>query len=282
MAALESPAPSRLSLALWRPPERLASQQKPRHNQLMSKGFSAVLLTFICALSGIAQDSELSSDFYEQKRPPNFEGIGKFYLGREISHVMGHLGADWLERDSRESEERPDVLVRMLDIQPGSVIADIGAGTGYFSRRLAKATGAEGVVLAVDLQPEMLTLLRDNMHEAGLENVVPILGDVDDPKLLGQSVDLALMVDVYHEFEFPHEMMSRIVDSLSDEGIVAFVEYRAEDPEVPIKRLHKMTEAQVIKEAEFVGLKHWRTLSTLPRQHVVLCRKASDSDSKQE
>lgn len=248
----------------------------------MSKGFSAVLLTFICALSGIAQDSELSSDFYEQKRPPNFEGIGKFYLGREISHVMGHLGADWLERDSRESEERPDVLVRMLDIQPGSVIADIGAGTGYFSRRLAKATGAEGVVLAVDLQPEMLTLLRDNMHEAGLENVVPILGDVDDPKLLGQSVDLALMVDVYHEFEFPHEMMSRIVDSLSDEGIVAFVEYRAEDPEVPIKRLHKMTEAQVIKEAEFVGLKHWRTLSTLPRQHVVLCRKASDSDSKQE
>lgn len=242
------------------------------------------LLILLVALSSTApaQESDDTASIYDQRRPPNFEGIGKFYQDREISHVMGHLGAEWLERDSRESEERPNTLIRLLDIQPGAVIADIGAGTGYFSRRLARATGPEGVVLAVDLQPEMLTLLRDNMSAEGLDNVVPILGDVDDPKLLGQSVDLVLMVDVYHEFEFPHEMMTRIVRALSPKGVVAFVEYRAEDPEVPIKRLHKMSEAQVIREAEFVGLEHVQTIADLPRQHLILCRKAAHTNQPSE
>jgi len=215
---------------------------------------------------------------YSKVENSSIDGIGKAYLGREISHVMGHRGANWLERDSREEEENPDLLIEELKIQPGWNIADIGAGTGYYCRRLAEATGKSGTVFAVDIQPEMLAYLRENMRTAGHENVVPILGDIDDPKLHGIEIDLALMVDVYHEFSNPYEMLVRMTHALAPDGQIVFAEYRAEDPEVPIKPLHKMTEAQVIREAEFVGLKHVKTVRSLPWQHLIFFEKAPLGD----
>jgi precorrin-6B methylase 2 len=201
------------------------------------------------------------------------DGIGKFYLGREIAQVMGHEGADWLERPERATEEEPGKLIAQLGPKPGDVVADIGAGSGYMSRRLAAKILPNGKVLAVDLQPEMLQLLTNKMAALGITNVLPVLGTVSDPKLPAASVDLVLMVDVYHEFDFPYEMMAAICRSLKPSGRVIFVEYRAEDPEVPIKRLHKMTEAQVRKEMAGLPLRWVRTSEVLPRQHIIVFAK---------
>jgi ubiquinone/menaquinone biosynthesis C-methylase UbiE len=188
---------------------------------------------------------------------------------------MGHEGADWLERPEREAEEQTDKLVEQLKVKLGDVVADIGAGSGYFSKRLARRVGPQGKVLAVDIQPEMLDLLTNTMVKLGITNVVPVLGTVSDPKLPAGSVDLALMVDVYHEFSFPYEMMTGIRRSLKPTGRVVFVEFRAEDPAVPIKRLHKMAEAQVKKEMSIVSL-HWvGTSEVLPRQHIIVFDKPS-------
>jgi SAM-dependent methyltransferase len=207
---------------------------------------------------------------YEVRAVHDPDGIGKFYRGREIAQVMGHQGADWLERPERELEEQPDRMVEQLGIKPGNVVADIGAGTGYLSRRLAAKVGPAGKVLAVDIQPEMLELLTNKMAAIGITNVEPILGTISDPRLPKGSVDLVLMVDVYHEFEFPREMMLGICRALKPGGKVAFVEFRAEDPAVPIKRLHKMAEAQVKKEMQDLPL-HWEhTSEVLPRQHLVV------------
>ncbi len=185
---------------------------------------------------------------YEFRQEHSRDGIGKFYLGREIAQVMGHQAADWLERQERDAEEKTELLVASLPIMPGDVVADIGAGTGYFSRRLARKVGVAGKILAVDIQPEMLDLLTNKMAELKITNVFPILGAVTNPNLPAASVDLALMVDVYHEFDHPREMMEAISKSLRPGGRVVFVEFRGEDPQVPIKPLHKMTEAQVRKE----------------------------------
>src|SRR5438874_4723363 len=198
------------------------------------------------------------------------DGIGKFYMGREIAYVMGHQAADWLERPSREEEEKTDLLVRSLGIRPGQVVADIGAGTGYFSRRLAKLVGDKGQILAVDIQPEMLDLLTNRMAELKINNVRPILGTIENPNLPTNAVDLVLMVDVYHEFSHPFEMMQNICKSLKAGGRVAFVEFRGEDPSVPIKPLHKMTEAQVRKEMSVQPLEWVETVEVLPRQHIVI------------
>ena len=203
------------------------------------------------------------------------DGIGKFYMGREIAFVMGHQAADWLERPEREEEEKTDLLVRSLGIRPGQVVADIGAGTGYFSRRLAKLVGDEGQILAVDIQPEMLDLLTNTMAELKIRNVTPILGTIDNPNLPTNAVDLVLMVDVYHEFSHPFEMMQNICKSLKAGGRVAFVEFRGEDPNVPIKPLHKMTEAQVRKEMSVQPLEWIETIEVLPRQHIISFRKKS-------
>ena len=211
---------------------------------------------------------------YEQRTGPNRDGIGKFYLGREISHVMGHRGASWLERPEREREERTDLLVEILPIEEGDVIADIGAGSGYFAWRFAKRVGDSGKVLAVDIQPEMLEILSRQMEERGVaERVEGILGTIDDPKLPANTVDLAIMVDVYHELSHPYEMTVKMVEGLKPGGLLVFVEYRAEDPTVPIKRLHKMTEAQVIKEMAVQNLEFVKTIGTLPQQHIVLFKK---------
>ena len=210
---------------------------------------------------------------YIQQENHDPDGIGKFYLDREIAQVMGHQAADWLERPERESEEKPDLLVEALKLEPGSTAADIGAGTGYFTRRLARKVGATGKVYAVDIQPEMLVLLTNKMAELKIRNVQPVLGTITDPQLPTNSVDLVLMVDVYHEFSHPFEMVEAICRSLKPGGRLVFVEYRAEDLSIPIKRLHKMTEAQVRKEATPHPLAWEQTLNALPRQHIIIFRK---------
>jgi ubiquinone/menaquinone biosynthesis C-methylase UbiE len=203
------------------------------------------------------------------------DGIGKFYLGREIAHVMGHQAADWLERSEREQEENTEAMVDALPIKAGQVVADIGAGTGYITRRLSHRVSNSGKVFAVDIQPEMLELLTNAMAARKITNVTPVLGAIDDPKLPANSVDLALMVDVYHEFSHPYEMIQNICKSLKPAGRIAFVEFRGEDPKVPIKLLHKMTEQQVKKEMRAQPLVWEKTIKTLPWQHVIVFQKTT-------
>ena len=202
-------------------------------------------------------------------------GIGTAYMGREIARVMSYHGAPWLERDAREREEGLSTLIELLNLEPGMTVADIGAGSGVITALLAEAVGPTGTVLAVDIQPEMLALLREKMASLGFENVTPVRGEEADPKLPAGSVDLALMVDVYHEFEYPHEMTAALAKSLKPGGRLVWVEYRLEDPTVPIKRLHKMSVAQVRREAsrpEF-GLEFVDVKDELPRQHVITFRR---------
>lgn len=204
---------------------------------------------------------------------PSEAGTGKIYMGREIARVMSFHGAQWLERPEREREERTDLILPMLELKPGMVVADIGAGTGYYAWRMAKQVVPGGRVLAVEVQREMLLLLEKQMVRRGVDNVVSVLGETDDPKLPANSVDLALMVDVYHEFDFPYEMLARITEALKPGGRVVFVEFKAEDASIPIFALHKMSEAQVKKEASVHALEWVKTTSTLPWQHVIVFRK---------
>jgi FkbM family methyltransferase len=208
---------------------------------------------------------------YQQKRP-HPDGIGKVYLGREIAKVMGHLGAGWLERPEREREEQPRKAIEMMDLKATDVVADIGAGSGYFSFRIAEKV-PRGKVLAVDIQPEMLDLIKTRAKELNVTNVEAVLGKEDDPVLPEAGVDVVLMVDAYHEFEHPREMMLAVIKALKPGGRVIDVEYRGEDPNVPIKELHKMTEAQAVKEMRAVGLRHVKTLKDLPQQHFMVFEK---------
>jgi len=211
---------------------------------------------------------------YETKKNHDPDGIGKFYLNREIAQVMGHQGAGWLERPNREKEEAPTKLLKALDLKPGQVVADIGAGSGYHTFRMAPLVGEKGKILAVDIQQEMLDLMEAKAKKANVKNVELILGTETDPKLPKAGVDLILLVDVYHEFSHPFEMAEEMVASLKPGGRIAFVEFRLEDPEVPIKLVHKMTERQVILEmAEFADVDHEKTIKTLPWQHIVLFKK---------
>ncbi|MGD8275056.1 MAG: class I SAM-dependent methyltransferase [Thiohalocapsa sp.] len=205
-------------------------------------------------------------------KPPSRDGIGKVYMGREISQVMGHRGARWLERASRVREELPNRVVAAMDLAADAEVADIGAGTGYFAFRLAEQVPS-GRVLAVDIQPEMLAIMRERMDERGVDNVDLVLGREDDPELRSNSIDAALMVDAYHEFAYPREMMEAIVAALRPGGRVFLVEYRGEDPRIPIKPLHKMTEAQARREMAAVGLTHVKTQSFLPSQHFMVFEK---------
>jgi SAM-dependent methyltransferase len=217
--------------------------------------------------------AELPSPLYEYRDPPDPDGLGKVFLGREIAHVMGHAAADWLERPEREEEEGTARLVPALRLEPGYVVADLGAGTGYFTWRLARAVAPGGRVYAVEVQPEMLQRLRVHMATRGVTNVVPWLGLEADPRLPAGSLDLVLMVDVYHELAQPYEMLQAVCRALKPGGRLALVEYRGEDPEVPIKPLHKMTEAQLRREVALHPLEWVETIPSLPWQHLVLFRK---------
>ena len=190
-----------------------------------------------------------------------------------IAGVMGWQGAQWLERESRAREERPELLLRELALAPGMTVADIGAGTGYYTWQLAKQVGPGGRVYAVDVQPEMIRMLDRQMAKRGVRNVVSVLGSETGVKLPPRSVDLAIMVDVYHELAYPAEVLDSIVDALKPGGRVVFVEYRAEDPAVAIKPLHKMSERQVRREATAHGLKWERSIGSLPIQHAIVFRK---------
>lgn len=216
----------------------------------------------------------------QQTIPPRYvtipvspDGIGKRYMDREISAVMGWQGAAWLERNKRELEERTDLLLEALALQPGMVIADIGAGTGYLSRRMAPLVMPGGKIIALDLQPEMVNILQTGVNRSGIKQIVVKLGAIDDIKLPKNSIDMAIMVDVYHELAFPYEVMSSVILALKPRGRLVFVEYKAEDIRVPIKPLHKMSEAQIKREAGIFPLDWERTVSTLPWQHVVVFRK---------
>jgi len=199
-------------------------------------------------------------------------GIGKFYMGREISFVMGHQAAEWLNRPARIREEMPNAVVENMNLVADEVVADIGAGSGYFSFRIAKKV-PNGKVLAVDIQPEMLALIEETKAADGFDNIEGVLGQIDDPNLPPHSIDAAIMVDAYHEFSHPYEMINGIYKALRPGGRIFFLEYRGEDPSVPIRPLHKMTQAQVIKEMSIFGLEHMETLDFLPSQHMMIFTK---------
>jgi SAM-dependent methyltransferase len=194
--------------------------------------------------------------------------------GRRYAGVMGVGGADWLVRPERESEEHPDVALDAIGIAKGSTVADIGAGAGYMTWRLAERVGPSGKVYANDIQPEMLELLRKNMDQRKLANVTTVLGAIDDPKLPRDAIDLVLLVDVYHEFSAPQAMLRRIRESLRKDGRLVLLEYRGEDPKVPIRPEHKMTVAQVKTELEPEGFRLDRVSEELPRQHILVFRKS--------
>jgi SAM-dependent methyltransferase len=207
-----------------------------------------------------------------QYRPASVDGIGKFYYGREIAQVMGYAGVSWLERPERAAEERPDWLVEDLHLAPTMSVADIGAGSGYLTRLLSPRVPG-GRVYAVDVQPEMVGLLKALAEQPEFANIVPVQGAADDVHLPAGSIDLAVMVDVYHELEYPAEVMASVLKALKPNGRVLFVEYRAEDPSVPIKALHKMSEAQIRKEMAALPLVWERGSERLPLQHLFVFRK---------
>jgi ubiquinone/menaquinone biosynthesis C-methylase UbiE len=194
--------------------------------------------------------------------------------GRVYAQTMGVQGAPWLERSEREREEDPDLAIRLLKIQKGWTVADVGAGSGYITLRLARAVGPMGKVYANDLQPGMLDLLQKNVAKAKVNNVIPVLGGTDDPKLPAGAIDLAIMVDVYHEFSQPQKMLQQLREALKPDGRLVLLEYRAEDPDVPILREHKMSKSQVRQEVEHEGFKQLRVFDDLPWQHLFIFTKA--------
>jgi SAM-dependent methyltransferase len=235
--------------------------------QNLHASFALAIMMLVAAWPAIADEHEA----YETVRPSR-DGIGKVYMGREISHVMGHLGAAWLERPEREREERTDLLIENLPLEADDVVADIGAGTGYFTFPMA-ARVPGGKVLAVDIQQEMLDIIEQRKSEGGVDNVDTVLGTETDPRLPAGAVDLVLIVDAYHEFSYPREMGAAIANALKPGGRLILIEYRGEDPDVPIKALHKMTEAQTKKEMNAAGLEWERTGDFLPQQHFLVFRK---------
>ncbi|HLP87175.1 MAG TPA: class I SAM-dependent methyltransferase [Nostocaceae cyanobacterium] len=243
---------------------------RPNHN-LIYIILLILGLIFINPHPSLALDSPPST-VYQYRNIHSLDGIGKYYMGREIAQIMGHRGAFWLERPSREAEEAPSKILGLLNLQSDDVVADIGAGTGYLSFLISPLL-PQGKVLAVDIQPEMLEIIKYLKSENNITNVQPILATLTNPNLPPNSVDLALMVDAYHEFANPQEVMQGIVTALKPGGKVVLVEYRAENPFIMIKRLHKMTQKQVKKEMQAVGLVWKETKNILPQQHFMVFEK---------
>ena len=223
--------------------------------------FIAMLFTF-CA---IAQDR-----YTTKSGDPN--GIKKWYMGRQIAQVMSHYGIDWLERREREMEENTSQLLKNLSVKPRMVIADIGAGSGYHSTLLSKMVG-NGKVYAVDVEPEMIAYLNDRITLEGIKNIIPVLSTEQKVSLPSNSIDMMLLVDVYHEFSYPYEMALSMLDALKPGGKLVLVEFRSEDPMVPIKTIHKMSEAQAVKELKAAGFIFEKNISNLPWQHCLVFKK---------
>lgn len=228
-----------------------------------------VLSFFSLCLSG--EVTAQTSNDYSQKEPSR-DGIGKIYMGREISHVMGFHGVAWLERDSREEEENTKLTISKLPINENSKVADVGAGSGFYTFRIANRV-PKGKVYAVDIQQEALNYINNKAEKQKVDNVITVLGTEKSPNLPENTLDLVIMVDVYHELAFPKEMLENIRKSLKSEGKLLLIEYRGEDPKVAIKPLHKMTVKQVKKELEANGFKLTTNGQFLNIQHFLVFEK---------
>ncbi|MFT5300187.1 MAG: ubiquinone/menaquinone biosynthesis C-methylase UbiE [Mariniblastus sp.] len=227
----------------------------------------------IQGITDLFDNQEPQSDKQASKIPA---GV-KVYMGRRVAQTMHYAGAEWLIRDEREREERCSLMLANLGLRPGMTVCDMGCGNGFHSLSMAKMVGAEGTVVGVDVQPEMLGFMRERMEDQGLENVIPILGSYHNPHLPTNTLDMVLMVDVYHEFSHPAEMLKAIRKSLKPDGVVVLVEYREEDPKVPIKALHKMSKAQVNLELEANGFKLVKEFDKLPWQHMMFFGKSESN-----
>jgi SAM-dependent methyltransferase len=235
----------------------------------MKRLYTLVLLFSFLFISNKSFSQELiQEDYYTFKRG-DYNGIGKWYMGREIAYVMGFQGIGWLERSEREKEENVSSLIKNMKIKSNEVIADIGAGSGYHAFRIASLV-TNGLVYAVDIQPEMLMAIEKTKEFKKVENIKTILGTEKTVELPKNSVDKILMVDVYHEFSFPVEMINSIKNALKPNGELFLIEYRAEDLKVPIKRIHKMTEEQAVKEMKAAGLVLKENIDNLPWQHCMV------------
>lgn len=230
--------------------------------------FSFLLLTLILPVNSCHSQNDSNGSVYTFKSG-SIDGIGKWYKGREISHVMGYQGMSWLERSEREQEEETSTLLKNMSLKSKDVVADIGAGSGYHVFKIAPKV-SEGKVYAVDIQQEMLNAMEKKKNILNQTNIELIKGTEKSTKLPENAVDKVLMVDVYHEFEFPVEMMASIKRGLKPNGKIYLIEYRAEDPQVPIKRLHKMSEAQAVKEMRAAGFELIENIDNLPWQHCMV------------
>ena len=238
----------------------------PVHSRII-----AYACLFLLVASAWTQQNANIPPFYEKRVDHDPNGTGIFFMGREVAHVC--QGGEWLERPQRELEENVELLVELLKLRPGEMVADVGAGTGYISRKLAKRVTPSGKVYAVEIQQEMLTTLTNKAAEVGITNIVPVLGKVSDPRLPEASIDTILLVDVYHEFDRPYEMVQQLGKALKPGGRIVFVEYRAEDPKVPIKSVHKMSVDQVKKEMSVHPFTWVESIEELPWQHMIVFRK---------
>jgi predicted methyltransferase len=230
------------------------------------------LLNLGVNFSCTAQEKSKSPDSPYTYKSPSPDGIGKIYLGREISFVMGFQGKDWLERRSREQEESVSLAIENLPVTEGSVVADLGAGSGYYTFRIAPKV-PEGKVYAVEIQDEAIQYLANGSKELGFDNVIPVKGTETSPNLPENELDVVIMVDVYHELEYPVEMLAAIRKSLKPDGKILLIEYRGEDPAVAIKPLHKMTVAQIEKELEANGFKLVQNGQFMKIQHFLVFEK---------
>jgi ubiquinone/menaquinone biosynthesis C-methylase UbiE len=212
---------------------------------------------------------------YETRAVHDPNGTGRFYMGREIAQVMGPGGIPWLDRPQRDEEQKPEVVLDALGLHEGETVVDLGAGSGYFTFRIAPKVGKTGKVLAVDVQDEMLNTLRQRAAAQKMTNVLVVKGSESDPNLPMNAVDVVLMVDVYHELAYPYEIMTKVRQALKPHGRMVFVEYRKEDPKVTILEVHKMSVAQLEKEMNAVGFVRVRTIETLPVQHIVIFEKST-------
>ncbi len=227
--------------------------------------FSLLFFALLQTVTLIAQER-----YTVKSGDPN--GISKWYMGRQIAHVMSHYGIEWLERKEREMEENTTQLLKNLAVQPGMIIADIGAGSGYHSTLLSKMVG-NGKVYAVDVEPEMIAYMKDRIKLEGYKNIIPVLSTEQKVSLPANSIDVMLLVDVYHEFSFPYEMTLSMLEALKPGGKLVLVEFRAEDPNVPIKTIHKMSEQQAVKEFKASGFLFEKNIGNLPWQHCLIFRK---------
>ena len=238
-----------------------------------------VLLLALALATPLTHVQQASAQDHYRYGEASRDGIGKFYMDREISQVMGHRGAGWLERPERVQQERTDLLLNGLELKPGETVADIGAGTGYFSLPIARMVEPDGRVLAVDIQPEMLAIIEQRMMQEDTFNIDMILASERDPKLPSGMVDTVLMVDAYHEFSYPREVLLGVLDSLTEKGRVILVEYRANNPSVPIKPLHTMSIAQASREMAAVGLQLEKVGDQLPWQHIMVFKRKTEGGS---